>query len=44
MNYSVKGMNIIYLLSILPFYLMLQYDFGEEKFVFLRLLRLVVSG
>lgn len=44
LNYAVRGMNIIDLMSILPFYLTLQYDFGEEKFIFLRLLRLVVSG
>jgi len=44
MIYSVRGMDIIDLLSILPYYLMLRYDFGEEKFIFLRLLRLVESG
>ena len=43
MNYAVRGMNIIDVLSILPFYLTLHYDLGEEKFIFLRLLRLVVS-
>lgn len=43
LNYAVRGMNIIDLMSVLPFYLLLQYDFGEENFIFLRLLRLVVS-
>lgn len=44
LNYGMRGMNIIDLMSVLPFYVTLLYDFGEEKFLFLRLLRLVVSG
>jgi hypothetical protein len=44
LSFTIQWMNIIDLLSFLPFYLGLKLDFGEENFVFLRLLRVMVRG
>ncbi|EWM24405.1 potassium voltage-gated channel subfamily d member 2 [Nannochloropsis gaditana] len=41
LSFTIQWMNIIDLLSFLPFYLGLKLDFGEENFVFLRLLRVM---
>ncbi len=42
--YVIQPMNIVDLLSILPFYMSFYYDVGESKFTFLRLMRLVVRS